>query len=284
MLIANCQPPTISLFPKTQNLTISIIFCLAACFSSSTAYAGIDIRCQFSMLGIASATGTNQMPTNNYSSIGNGSQTIENCNQSANIDFAGSTAYASGETHSNLSQSLVQQGESYIFHAEGSTNSSAFSSTNLSGYYGQGLGVGRIGNSITFTSRTPFAFELTINAAGVTPYTNYSGDQEGIYISNSAGLILPSFIGDLVNGTPQYFHTSGILSNTKDSSGYYALMLVGAADSGGDPRTNGYGTASIASSASWDYTLTLTPVPLPAAIWFMLSGIFGLGLAARKRA
>lgn len=58
-----------------------------------------------------------------------------------------------------------------------------------------------------------------------------------------------------------------------------ACVVINTLTYGGNPS----GYTAIATGAGTTNVLTVAPVPLPAALWLLLSGLGGLGIFARKR-
>ena len=73
-----------------------------------------------------------------------------------------------------------------------------------------------------------------------------------------------------ISGTPDASGTTVVISPTPLAAGTYALEVRGIAGTGG-------------GSYAGVLNLETTPVPLPASLWLMLSGLGGLGVLSRKR-
>ncbi len=115
----------------------------------------------------------------------------------------------------------------------------------------------------------------------------------------SIGSSLPAGLSDLqvriINGslvgnsTPQLgVPTNGIVTGDGWTSynfvdGSYAFTMPADLTGGDDYILQVRGEATTGQSSSYGGTLTFTPVPVPAALPLLLSGIAGLGVLARKR-
>jgi hypothetical protein len=98
----------------------------------------------------------------------------------------------------------------------------------------------------------------------------------------TAGSTSPVVVGSL-SGNPSVV---SVLSPWQGKSGVDNAAIT-ASFSGLDPAGTYVldiaGTATGSQGGLYVGALNLQPVPLPAAVWFMLSGIGGLGLTARRR-
>ena len=94
----------------------------------------------------------------------------------------------------------------------------------------------------------------------------------GGLLSDALGLgsVSLGFNGDTANALDGSFSFSGYLA-----PGEYTLLIDALA----------YIDSATSATASFDYDLQLTAVPVPAAVWLFGSGLIGLvGFARRKKA
>lgn len=185
----------------------------------------------------------------------------------------GVTYYASASASSSLDMSADVVGG--IFTAAGSYTSAA------TGWLGAG---GNVAVDMRFIVTTPYSYTLdlfvsqgtcasyqlwgTFQNPGDYLYSNCTAASGGVDIHQS-GMLLPGFYDR--NAYPNYYDPYG--PNANPNAGIYAGI-------GGAP------SAAIGGpTGNFQYTLTLTSVPVPAAIWLFGSGLLGLiGMARRKAA
>ncbi len=132
---------------------------------------------------------------------------------------------------------------------------------------------------------TPSAlvFASTLNSGGVT-YSNSTPGSTGSdsFVEGSVGIPNEYIAGDQeYSGPGTYVYSQFILYGSSGSTPWdvNGLPVFSNASGGnaGELYSNG-------SSSELLYTITsMTPVPLPAALWLMLSGIAGLGAFVRNR-
>jgi len=136
------------------------------------------------------------------------------------------------------------------------------------------------GSEFGTTPSGAYVFSDTVSVGGVHIYsTPGPGAYESLsYVDNASGGYEATENQYL---TPSSAVGSNIYlygANTYTSAGVptgFALNAGNSNDSGAVEATGG---------SQLDYTITsLTPVPLPAATWLMLSGLGGIGVFARKK-
>jgi hypothetical protein len=148
---------------------------------------------------------------------------------------------------------------------------------------------------------------LTTAALGTAVFAQLNGDVAAITGSNSFANIAGQVNGACAATNPCLTvdaqqiawddHLSGKLAVSAAASvgtalGFYSIVGQAPANNAGTPalvsvfsNANGFGTWLLTSAGHLTYTIAggTSPVPLPGAIWLLMSGIAGFGAISRRR-
>jgi hypothetical protein len=145
----------------------------------------------------------------------------------------------------------------------------------------------------------------TLSRATVSGSSNYgiSKDADTVYAYRGTSATSPAAFLAAVSSAGSFTSAQGTLTNTGLIEGTSALALDSGTDLGlytglrNDQATFAGYRSQVNNEANWSAAdggsysnvvpnttaFSVTPVPLPAAVWLMVSGIGALGAAARRR-
>jgi hypothetical protein len=203
------------------------------------------------------------------------------------FDFVGTVTYSSGSYSSAAVGSMLTGAYTFNFANENPAQSSGTIGTInfISGWSSQAFGGTEYGNALP----TGLVFSTTLSGSGFSYSTPTIGDygvsslvQEQAYNTGSGGN--PYLYGA---SEMHYFGSSDSSESSLDiegavspstSSGYPIISLAEL------PYFVDTAVGQLIDNGELDYTITsLTPVPLPASGWLLLSALGGLGAIARRK-
>lgn len=232
----------------------------------------------------------NAMPgfSNSVSGASSCSLPAQSSTQSGSLTNGSGTAYATGTASASTSGSVsngvltINQSGSIV----GTTDITQIADPNGGGYTANASAGGSSSVTETFSLLAGQSLQYSVSGSTSGSMTN---------VGPNSGGWLPEYTSALrVNGSqfngyteeaPAFpFSYSGVITNSTGALALYQLSFEVTGGYGVQiPVGGGFTQIPTDASLIYDITFTGTPVPLPASVWLMLSGLGGLAVLCRKR-
>jgi hypothetical protein len=256
-----------------HRVAVFFYLCVAAGAFSTNAKALSIPSCGYSSIGSASTSGNGTSDSFDLRDNASCDVDISNVAEASGVSFFGATA--SADARSVLQASWSIENGSFVLLGFGLSSASALSNgvqISPAPTYDTISAISSAQNQfsqdIALASGDAFAYTLEVTVQGSASNAVYFGGS-GEFFRGSGSVA-------------EHFFRSGLIGDPNGDQGF-GFNIVAASDAAAFASPDG-GVSDAASESTgvFEYRLSLTPVPLPAGAWLLLSGIAGLANLLRK--